>query len=240
MGLRLYVVHGSHPCAAVEKALSLKGLSYAVTEWPPPLHTVLQQVLFGRRTVPALRNGAEKIVGSRAILRRLEELVPEPALYPADTELRARVQEAERWGDEEFQQVARDLVWAGLCHDPGALVGYGEHSRIPLPDVAVRLSAPVLARAGRAVNRTGDERARRRLRELPAQLDRIDAWIADGTLGDAEHPTAAGLQILSTVRLLSTIGDASPALAGRRAPDLARQLWPDWDGALPAGAIPAA
>jgi hypothetical protein len=28
MRLRLYVVHGSHPCGAVEKALSLKGLSY--------------------------------------------------------------------------------------------------------------------------------------------------------------------------------------------------------------------
>lgn len=240
MGLRLYVVHGSHPCAAVEKALALKGLSYDITEWPPPLHALFQQVLFGHRTVPALRDGDEKVVGSRAILRRLEEMVPEPALYPADPELRARVEDAERWGDERFQQVGRDLVWAGLCHDPGALVGYSEHSRIPLPDVAVRLSAPVLARGARAANRTGDEKARWRLRELPAQLDRIDAWVTDGTLGDAELPTAAGLQILSTVRLLTTIGDASGALAGRPSLDLARQLWPEWDGALPAGAIPAA
>ena len=35
MGLRLFVVHGSHPCAAVEKAMSMKGLSYRVTESDP-------------------------------------------------------------------------------------------------------------------------------------------------------------------------------------------------------------
>jgi glutathione S-transferase len=51
VGLRLYVVHTSHPCAAVEKALQLKGLPYNVWEWPPPLHPPMQKLLFGRRTV---------------------------------------------------------------------------------------------------------------------------------------------------------------------------------------------
>jgi glutathione S-transferase len=55
MDLRLYVVHGSHPCAAVEKAMSMKGLPYRVTEWPPPLHAPIQRALFGARTVPALQ-----------------------------------------------------------------------------------------------------------------------------------------------------------------------------------------
>ena len=76
MGLRLYVVHGSHPCAAVEKAMSIKGLSYAVTEWPPPLHAPIQVALFGARTVPALKLDGEKVSGSRAIMRRLEQLAP--------------------------------------------------------------------------------------------------------------------------------------------------------------------
>jgi glutathione S-transferase len=240
MGLRLFVVHGSHPCAAVEQALTLKGLRYDVTEWPPPLHPVLQMALFGRRTVPALRNGAEKVVGSRAIMHRLDEMVPEPPLYPADPELRRRVEEADRWGDQEFQQVARDLVWAGIVHDPDALVSYGEHSRIPLPDFAVRLSAPLIAHGAAFLNHTGDEQARSRLRELPAQLQRIDAWIEDGTIGDLGHPSAADLQVFSTVRLLTTIGDAGAALDGTRAAALAQQLFPQWDGSLPAGSIPAA
>lgn len=239
MGLRLFVVHGSHPCAAVEKALSAKGLEYEVTEWPPPLHPAIQMALFGRRTVPALWNGSEKIVGSRAIMRRLDEIAPEPPLYPADPEHRGRVEDAERWGDQEFQQVARDLVWTGIVHHPDALVSYGEHSRIPLPDFAVRLSAPLIAHGAALLNHTGDDKARRRLRELPGQLQRIDAWIENGTIGDAEHPNAADLQIFSTVRLLSTIGDAQVALAGTRAQALARELFPQWDGTLPAGAIPA-
>ncbi len=239
MGLRLFVVHGSHPCAAVERALALKGLQYDVTEWPPPLHPVLQTALFGRRTVPALRNGAEKLVGSRTIMRRLDEMVAEPPLYPADPELRSRVQAAERWGDQEFQQVARDLVWAGIVHRPDALVSYGEHSRIPAPDFAVRLSAPLIAHGAALLNHTGDDQARTRLRDLPAQLLQIDAWIEDGTIGDAEHPNAADLQIFSTVRLLTTIGDAQAALEGTRAQALAHELFPQWDGALPAGAIPA-
>ena len=77
MRLKLYVVHGSHPCAAVEKALQLKGLDYSVFEWPPPLQAPMQTLIFGARTVPGLRINGEKVQGSRAILRRLEELAGE-------------------------------------------------------------------------------------------------------------------------------------------------------------------
>ena len=237
MALKLYVVHGSHPCAAVEKALQLKGLQYAVQEWPPPLHAPLQLVLFGQRTVPALRNGEEKLVGSRTIMRRLDELVPEPRLYPTDPEQRARVEAAERWGDEHFQQVARDLIWAGLMHRSGALVSYSRRSRLPLPAVAIRLSAPVIAFTERIINHTNDDVANQRLRDLPAQLDRIDGWIADGTIGDVEHPNAADLQIFSTLALIATMADAREALVGRPSVVIAQELFPHTEGELPVGAL---
>jgi glutathione S-transferase len=237
MALKLFVVHGSHPCAAVEKALRLKGLPYGVWEWPPPLHPPMQKLLFGARTVPALRNGAERISGSRAIMHRLDGLAAEPRLYPLDPELGARVEEADRWGDEEFQQVARDLVWAGLVRRPDAMAGYGAGSRIPAPAALVNAIAPLAARGGQRINRTGAGVAARRLRELPAQLDRIDGWIADGTIGDAERPNAADLQLLSTVRLISTIADARPLLAGRPCEAAALALFPEWPGELPAGAL---
>ncbi len=237
MGLKLYVIHGSHPCAAVEKALALKGIQYSLQEWPPPLHVPLQLLLFGHRTVPALRNGDEKLVGSRTIMRRLDEMLPEPRLYPADAGPRARVEEAERWGEEEFQQVARDLIWAGLVHRPGALVSYSRRSRLPIPAIGIRLSAPLIAIPELLLNRTNDKVARRRLLELPQQLDRIDDWIADGTIGDPEHPNAADLQILSTVALIATVADAREALAGRPCVALAQALFPHTEGALPAGAL---
>src|SRR5207253_4946210 len=86
MDARLYVVHGSHPCAAVARGLELKGMPYRTVELPPPLHAAIQRARFGARTVPGLRLDGEKVQGSRAILRRLDELHPDPPLYPADPE----------------------------------------------------------------------------------------------------------------------------------------------------------
>ena len=73
MGTTLFVVHGSHPCATVERALELKGLAYSRFEWPPPAHALGQRLIFGRRTVPGIRFATgERVSGSRAILRRPE------------------------------------------------------------------------------------------------------------------------------------------------------------------------
>jgi len=237
MRLKLYVVHGSHPCAAVEKAMSLKGLAYDVVEWPPPLHALLQRAIFGARTVPGLSIDGERISGSRRIMRRLEQLAPEPPLFPADAMARALVEQAERWGDEVFQQSARELVWAGLMREPAAMVSYSEHSRLALPAAAVRLSAPLIARLEARLNRTDAGVARSKLESLPAALDKIDAWIADGTIGDPEHPNAADLQLASTVRLLLTLGDARPLIDSRPCATLAMRLFPQADGDLPAGSL---
>lgn len=237
MGLRLYIVQGSHPCAAVEKAMQLKGLRYSVLEWPPPLHAPMQQLLFGARTVPGLSiDRREKVSGSRAIMHRLDQLAPEPALYPPG---RLEVEEADRWGDEVFQPIARELIWTGFSHRPDAMISYGQSSRLPMPAPLIRLSAPLITRAERRLNHAGDEVARRRLNELPDHVQRIEGWLADGTLGGAEHPNAADLQILSTVNLIGTFEDALPALEGTRALAEARTLFDGLSGRLPAGAIPA-
>ena len=233
MRIRLYVVHGSHPCAAVEKALTLKGLPYRVWEWPPAMHAPMQRMLFGRRTVPGIRIDGERIVGSRAIMHRLDELAPEPALYPGDP----RIEEADRWGDETFQPVARELVWAGLSARPDAMVSFGEHSKLPLPAPAVRMSAGAITFFERKLNRTNAEVARRALAGLPEKLDHVDALIADGVIGDATRPNAADLQIASTVRLLLTVGDARALIEGRPCAVLARELFPVQDGEIPAGVL---
>jgi glutathione S-transferase len=241
MRLKLYVVHGSHPCAAVEKALQLKGLDYGVFEWPPPAHTVGQRIVFGRRTVPGLKLDGEKVQGSRAIMRRLDELVPEPPLFPRDPGARTRVEEAERWGDEVFQPVARELIWAGFLAKPGAMVSYSVHSKLPLPAPAIRAMGPVVAKVQARINQTDAATGARVLAALPAQLDRIDGYIADGTIGDAGHPNAADLQILSTIGLLLTIADARALIEPRACGAAARALFAGmFDGDMPGGAIAGA
>src|SRR5829696_2024344 len=123
----LHVIHGSHPCATVKRALELKRQPYRVVEYPPMLHVPLLWWRFRHARVPVLvLGGGEEVAGSGAILRRLDALVPEPPLFPADPAARTRVEEAERWGDEVLQEAPRRLFWAGIVRRPEAIVGYGE------------------------------------------------------------------------------------------------------------------
>ncbi len=231
-------MHGSHPCAAVERALELKGISYDVTEWPPPMQAPIQRLLFGARTVPGLQLDGERISGSRAIMRRLDALAPTPPLYPAEPELRTRVEEADKWGDEVFQGVARRLIWTALARNPAAAPSYSVGSRLPLPDLLVRASTPLVARVELALNDVSDDAARADLLALPGHLDLVDGGMANGTLGGPQ-PNAADLQIGSTVALLLTIADVRPLIERRPAAELGLRHFPAWAGEVPAGTLPA-
>lgn len=240
MSTRLYVVRGSHPCVTVERALGLKGQQYAVTEWLPPMHAVAQRLLFGRRTVPGIRFAdGEKVHGSRAILQRLEERFPEPALLPDDARQAARVRDAERWGDDVLQPIPRRILWGALSRRPTAIPSYQEGSKLAMPPVVTAFVAPAILPVQRRLNRVSDESVRADLRDLPGHLDRIDAWLADGTLGGTTE-NVADLQIAPSLRLLMTVEDLREPIASRPAGQWALRLFPEWSGAIPAGAFPDA
>jgi glutathione S-transferase len=239
MPAKLYVVHGSHPCATVQRALDMKAVPYTVVELLPPMHAALQRVRFGSRTVPGLTlESGEKISGSRAIIRRLEELAPEPSLFPADPDARAAVERAEGWGDEVWQPMARRLLWRTFTMRPQAMKSYQAGSRFALPAPAVRLLAPTVNAVERRLNAADVGAVRADLRALPGHLDRIDGWIADGVLG-GETVNAADLQIATTSRLMLTIGDVRPFFAGRPAEAHAMGLFGEWAGSTPAGVFPS-
>jgi glutathione S-transferase len=239
MSAKLYVVHGSHPCATVQRALDMKAVPYKVVELLPPMHAALQRMRFGARTVPGLMlDSGEKISGSRAIMRRLEELAPEPSLFPADAEALAEVHRAEEWGDEVWQPMARRLLWRTFTMHPRAMKSYQEGSRFPMPAVVVRLLAPAVNAVERRLNAAEEGAVRADLLSLPGHLDRIDAWLADGVLG-GEAVNAADLQIATTSRLMLTIGDVRPFFAGRPAQAHAMGLFAEWAGSTPAGVFPA-
>ena len=239
MSAKLYVVHGSHPCATVQRALDMKAVPYKVVELLPPMHAALQRMRFGARTVPGLMlDSGEKISGSRAIMRRLEELAPEPSLFPADPDALAEVHRAEEWGDEVWQPMARRLLWRTFTMHPRAMTSYQEGSRYPMPAVAVRLMAPAVNAVERRLNAAEEGAVRADLLALPGHLDRIDAWLADGVLG-GETVNAADLQIATTSRLMLTIGDVRPFFAGGPAEAHAMGLFGEWAGSTPAGVFPA-
>ena len=216
MPAKLYVVHGSHPCAAVQRALELKGVPYKVVELPPPMHAAVQRLRFGARTVPGLTlESGEKLSGSRAIMRRLEELAPEPPLLPADPDARAAVERAEEWGDEVWQPMARRLLWRTFAMHPrrdDELPGGLAAARCPRPRCA--RSAP----AGHARRAPAQRRARRApcaptCARCPATSTASTAGCADGVLG-GETVNAADLQIATDL--------AADAHDRRRAPVLRR------------------
>jgi glutathione S-transferase len=234
----LYAIPASHPCAAVERALQLKGIDYRRIELIPVAHRLAQRLRFGESTVPGLvLSDGTQVVGSRPIVRALEQRAPDPPLLPADKELRARVERAEEWGDEVLQPLARRIIWASLRRDPSALLSYAEGARLPLPLALARALAPLTARASALVNHAADGPVRADLIALGRHLERIEGWIDDGVLDGAE-PNAADLQIGAGVALLATLGDLAPQLGDRPALRLARRWFPRYPGHTPAGALP--
>lgn len=236
MKAKLFAVPASHPSACAEAALVLKGVPYRRVDLIPLLHKLPQRVRFGRPTVPGVILDGERVAGSREILRRLEALVPEPALYPAKGALLLEVEGAERWGEEVLQPAARRLTYASLRRQGGALRSYFEGVRLILPTFLVMMSRGPSIALGARLNAATDENVRRDLRELPSWLDRIDDWIEAGVLGGPE-PNAADLQVGASLRLLLTLGDLQPLLEGRPAAALARRHFAHFPGEVPAGAL---
>lgn len=243
MRLRLYVVPASHPSACVEAALRLKGLEYERVDLITVAHKLSQRWRFGADTVPGLKiegdgRDTEKLVGSRRILRRLDELAPDPPLLPSEPAARADVERAEAWGDETLQPVVRRIVYVALLGKPEAMRSYTEGAKLPIPIGVAMLSAPLVARLGARINGANHARVQVDVRSLPGHLDRVDGWIREGVIGGAT-PNAADLQIGSSLALLATLEDVGPLLEGRPSADLARRVFPDFPGRTPAGALPA-
>jgi glutathione S-transferase len=233
--LTLHVLPPSHPCLAVEAALRRKGLQYERVELIAGPHVEEMQRLYGegRSTVPGLLVDGEPVHGSRPIMARLEQLVPEPALYPAP--IAEAVLEAERWGDEELQDLGRRLPWGALHFRPEALGTFGGAGPLDGPgtDFAIKY-----VHGSWRYHKITAARLHEDLAGLPAKLDHVDELAERGVIG-GESPTAADLQIGCTLRILLTLGDLRGLLEDRPAERLAVRWFPDYAGEVPAGAFPA-
>lgn len=233
MDARLYVIPASHPSIAAALMLDAKGIDYGRTDLLPVISKlVLRGFGFPRNTVPAMKVDGRRVQGSREIARELDRLRPEPPLFPADPQKRAAVEEAERWGDEVLQPPMRQILWWAIKRDKAPLRSYSEGARLGVPiGLALKTAAPIVALSAR-FNQADDEHVRRSLAEMPAMLDKIDAWIAEGVLG-GEQPNAADFQIAPSLGLAMTLDDLRPAIESRPAGQLARRLVPDYPGKTP-------
>jgi glutathione S-transferase len=237
MSVKLYVLPGSHPCAAVEVAMRRKGIPFQQINLLPLVPVAVGPLLYGGNTVPGMRIDGERLVGSRTIMRRLDLLAPEPPLLPADPAERERVLEAERWGDDVFQSVPRRILDAGFLRNSAAMESYAGEAKLPLPRAMLRPALPLTAKLMARRNHAQEGPVRADLAALRDHLETVDAWIAEGLLG-GDEPNAADLQIGSTIRLLETIADVRPLIDGHPAAALTR-YFPPMVGEIPAGTLPA-
>jgi glutathione S-transferase len=219
----------------VEAALRHKALDYERIALTPGPHVNEMQRIYGkgRSTVPGLLIDAEPVHGSRAILARLEELVPGPSLYPEP--ISDAVRDAERWGDEELQDLGRRLPWGALHFRPEAMGTFGGGGPLDGPGTDFAIG---YVHASWKYHKITAARLREDLAGLPGKLEHIESLAEQGVI-DGERPTAADLQLGATLRVLLTSGDLRPLIEGRAAERIARRWFPEYAGEIPAGAFPA-
>ena len=245
---KLYVIPGSHACRSGMLMLEHKRVPYQRVDIVTGLHPVVSRLhgfntrgekrtAAGKRTlglrlgdrlatVPALAADGERISTNHGIARFLDERHPEPPLFPADPERRAAVEEAERWANETLQMAARRIPGAAIIRDPVGLsrsaadgrLGYLLYKR----ELARRLIVPRLLAGAFAVSA---DPAQDPAAELPAMLDRIDAWIAAGVL-NGEQLNAADFMVAPSLALILYRPDVVPMFEGRPALELVDRLLP--------------
>ena len=225
MSVKLYGMSMSHPAHAARAMLKHKGIEHELVNVPVGAQPVaLRLAGFRGRTVPALKIDGRRVQGSLHISRALEEMRPDPPLFPADR--REAVEEAEAWGERELQPLPRRFFRWGVAHRPELrrwLVG--NVAKMPAPGVVSTLSVPS-ARYFARLSRANDEYTREGVARLPELLDRVDELIADGTIGRPDEPTAADFQIASTIAVLRGFTDLRPVLEDRPGTELALRLFP--------------
>jgi glutathione S-transferase len=233
--LVLHRYAASHPCHAVQAALRYKGLEYERDDVVPGTRRDELQSYYGEgnTTLPGMLIGDEPVHTSVAIMRRLEEISPDPPLYPADRA--GAVRAAEEWGDGELQDLGRRLPWGVLRFRPQALglLSGGDE----LDSAGIDAALEYTYRAWR-YHRISTVRLAEDIANLSGLLDHADRLVADGVIGTPE-PTAADFQIGATIRVLTQVGDLAPLLAGRAVMDVADRWFRPPRRVVPAGSFPS-
>ena len=244
----LYVIPGSHACRSAMLMLEHKQVPYRRVDVVTLLHPIVAWLhgfdaggqtrtaggrpTFGLRagdrlaTVPALAADRDRISTNHRIARFLDDRRPDPPLFPPDPERRSAVEEAERWANDTLQMAARRIVLPAIARDPAGFsrltgdgrLGYLLYRRALTRRLIIPRLCGLFAASPRA--------ERELLAELPAMLDRIDAWIADGVLGAAQL-NAADFMVAPSLALILYRPEIRPMFEGRPALELVDRILPE-------------
>jgi glutathione S-transferase len=214
VGARLYVIPGSHAARTGILLLEHKGIPYELKELPSGTQRTLRLRGFPGGTVPAVMMDGRHVQTNLAIARFLDELQPDPPLFPSDPEHRAAVEEIERWVDDELQMDTRRIALAAALAWPGTLIDHGDDGRMGPLLWKRRWARRIGMRLPIAYFKVNREAEGRLLERIPGHLDRIDAWIESGVL-NGDELTAADYAVAANVALLTYRSDLRPEVERR-------------------------
>jgi glutathione S-transferase len=235
---KLYIISASHPAQAGRLMLEYKGITPKIVKMDliAGMHDLrLKAAGFERGTVPALKIDGRHVQGTREIARALDEIAPEPPLFPSDPDARAAVEAAEAWGHDVLQPVPRVIGRAALVSSAPGRRSFVRS--VGMPAFVAPATMPVLKRLAGMVGANPDV-ARTTVAAIPGHMDHVDQLLAEGVIGGPQR-NAADFQIAVSVRFLLALEDLRPMVEGRPAEAFARAVMPDFAGPFPVGTIPA-
>jgi len=164
-------------CEKGRWALDYKGIDYERKDYHSGLHPLLLRVTGRGTTIPVLDLDDRKISDTTAIVAAVEELRPDPPLYPADEAHRRQALDLEEFFDEhcghEIRRVSidqlfedRKVAYDAFVHDSPAVI------RRQFPVVF-----PLARRMARSWYGIDDESVRAAHGKVLAAMDRIESQL---------------------------------------------------------------
>jgi len=193
-------VFGSRLSPFVEKvvrSLQLKGVAFELVE--PRSPTDLRKWNPQTRKMPVVEFAGEKVIDSTFILRRLDQLVPEPPLLSADPVAAANQRQLEDWADESLYWYVMAFHW--LPKNAGAVAS---RNLSMLPAFVRPLVAPILRRQmsgmvkAQGMGRLPEETLGR---EFAARLDDLLRMLGERPYFYDERPSVADLAVFGQLHV---------------------------------------
>lgn len=197
----LWQIDVSHYSEKARWALAWKGVEYRRHSPPPGAHMIVALWLTrgAGYTFPILSVDGQRIADSTAIIAALEELYPEPRLYPIDPTERLRALALEDYFDEKLGPAIRLFAWHEFGKDRERFEALMKSTA---PGALAKLPAGLTAAYARAFTalrfRAGDaEKAEQARAKILAALDRLETELGDGEYLVGEQFSVADLTAAS-------------------------------------------
>jgi glutathione S-transferase len=185
--IRLWHLDVSHYNEKARWALDYKRVPHVRRAVPLGLHLGLALGMTRRLTLPIVTFDGHAVGDSSAIIAELERRVPEPPLYPAAADERARALALEELFDEELgPQIRAALLPHVLAHNDLALLAAAPDAPA-LRRALLRPAVPVVRRVLAARYRANPSTEVEAMGRTRAMLDRIAAEVGPSgyMVGDA-------------------------------------------------------